>query len=810
MSLDYRALVLQSEVTPADLKARADLVTIIETHGVPLDEVGEGRYKGLCPFHDDTNPSFDVYESETGEQKCGCFSCDAGTSNDCYDFLMKLHHWSFNEAFVEVMRLTGPDAPKRQVKPKRPAPDMTRFAETAHQNAKSGHIDIIRSLVYERRIKVPVSFLVDEMLVGTTPDGEGVVVPHYDKDGVVHGAKIRRVGNDWTPIAVRGSSLDTLYGAWRAKNHQKVILCEGESDYWTAAYIFRDEKIDIYGLPRGGAARVRPEWVGELDGRDVTLVFDADDTGRTALRTWVAALGPVRIAKLDEGKDIAATNAHQLRERVEYAVSFGLAPTPGLVEAPFGGYIRSTDENPTMISDFVLDLQRTIVLDDDGGFIFDVKLPSGRVVQLPSNVMDTDAKFRKWTNTYGHTWTGLIRDTQELLRMLHLDSIMAPHVRGTSKAGFHDGMLVFPEPVGTIGGKSWAFVPPETNSSVHRHLKLAHGKFDPSIPDVLTRLNILSVTTPLIGWTAIAPLRRTFSAFPILGVVGIAGSGKTTLVREVLASFGYNFQSTLTATTRHAVMTFAGNTNAIPVWIDEFRRGAREDTRAAFEQLIRDAWEGSSSWKGGLGEQKQALTEMKAEAPIVVTGEDAFEETSHLERMVIMNLTRNGRNREALNELVHTKRSGFGRTYLEWLIDKYQQEELPSPPEMEDRSTHARNVVRYGYELFETFVRDVFGYDIPGYDESLVALSYDEQTNVSPILTALRACENRDCKSGKVVWREGSDICVRIHDLVQEAKYLQIQLAGGANATRRELEGIFHVVEISDIFGTYLRLMPPT
>lgn len=68
----------------------ADIVDVISEY-VPLKRAG-ASYKGLCPFHDDTTPSFVVYPA-SGTFKC--FAC--GEGGNVVGFLMKHNGWEYLE-----------------------------------------------------------------------------------------------------------------------------------------------------------------------------------------------------------------------------------------------------------------------------------------------------------------------------------------------------------------------------------------------------------------------------------------------------------------------------------------------------------------------------------------------------------------------------------------------------------------------------------------------------------------------------------------------------------------------------------------
>lgn len=60
--------------TIESIKAGIDLVALVKSKGIDLKKNGKS-YLGLCPFHDDTNPSFSVNPTNNLWQ---CFGCGAG------------------------------------------------------------------------------------------------------------------------------------------------------------------------------------------------------------------------------------------------------------------------------------------------------------------------------------------------------------------------------------------------------------------------------------------------------------------------------------------------------------------------------------------------------------------------------------------------------------------------------------------------------------------------------------------------------------------------------------------------------------
>jgi DNA primase len=90
------------------VRSRTDLVALIG-ESVTLKNVGGGReYVGLCPFHDDHNPSLHVYPDR---QTFRCWVCNTG--GDCFTFVMEEAKVGFREALEMLARRAGLTVPRR-------------------------------------------------------------------------------------------------------------------------------------------------------------------------------------------------------------------------------------------------------------------------------------------------------------------------------------------------------------------------------------------------------------------------------------------------------------------------------------------------------------------------------------------------------------------------------------------------------------------------------------------------------------------------------------------------------------------------
>lgn len=91
--------VKQSDVE--ELKSRADLVEVISGY-VSLKLASAGSFKGLCPFHSEKSPSFNVRSSPGFYH---CFGCGAG--GDVFKFLQEIESISFSDAVHRLAEKMG-------------------------------------------------------------------------------------------------------------------------------------------------------------------------------------------------------------------------------------------------------------------------------------------------------------------------------------------------------------------------------------------------------------------------------------------------------------------------------------------------------------------------------------------------------------------------------------------------------------------------------------------------------------------------------------------------------------------------------
>jgi DNA primase len=99
-----RLLHVAGRIRDSDIAEVRDRVRVDEVIGeyVALRRAGAGSLKGLCPFHEEKSPSFNVRPSHGTFH---CFGC--GEGGDAIAFLMKMDHVSFVEAVERLADRVG-------------------------------------------------------------------------------------------------------------------------------------------------------------------------------------------------------------------------------------------------------------------------------------------------------------------------------------------------------------------------------------------------------------------------------------------------------------------------------------------------------------------------------------------------------------------------------------------------------------------------------------------------------------------------------------------------------------------------------
>jgi DNA primase len=124
----------------AEVREKARIDDVISAY-VTLKSAGGGNLKGLCPFHDEKSPSFNVTPSRG---MFHCFGCGAG--GDVIKFVMDIDGLGFTETVERLAEKTGVQLRYVDGGPQRPSggPQRPRLVE-AHKHAAAWYAELLAS-----------------------------------------------------------------------------------------------------------------------------------------------------------------------------------------------------------------------------------------------------------------------------------------------------------------------------------------------------------------------------------------------------------------------------------------------------------------------------------------------------------------------------------------------------------------------------------------------------------------------------------------------------------------------------------------
>jgi DNA primase len=350
------------EESVREIRSRVDIVDLIGRY-VVLKKAGR-NFKGLCPFHDEKTPSFNV---SPDRQIFHCFGC--GEGGDAIGFLMKHEALSFPEAARVLAGECGIAIPEDDSGEKGVADRLLAAADVAqsfYRSSLGGPAgEAARDYLARRGLDRET---IDQFGIGFAPDRWDAVVNALARKGISgeigeqagllarkRGHYDRLRGRVVFPISdVRGRIIgfggralsagqepkylntpespifrkrEVLYGfpfALEAiRRAERAIICEG---YFDRLALHRAGLAE--GLATCGTA-LTLEHARQLRRRtrQVVLLFDGDEAGRKAVERALEVLLPeglrVRCAALPPGEDpdtlLAARGAEALRALVESA-----------------------------------------------------------------------------------------------------------------------------------------------------------------------------------------------------------------------------------------------------------------------------------------------------------------------------------------------------------------------------------------------------------------------------------------------------------------------------------------------------------
>ncbi|HEY8232463.1 MAG TPA: DNA primase [Vicinamibacteria bacterium] len=349
-----------------EVRRVADIVRVISEH-IALKKMGTS-WKGLCPFHQEKSPSFNVRQEPAVFH---CFGC--GEGGDVFKFLMLRERTSFPETVETLARRFGVPVPEGRVEPgpdRKEREELLALMEAAAQHftrsfwtapgtkareylldrgfqketlekiragaARDAWDDLLGAL----RGKFAPALLLKAGLVLERQGKEGhydrfrnrAVFPILNESGKVvafgarslDGSEPKYLNSPETPFY---SKSRVLYGmSWARESvvrEKRAVLMEGYLDVARALEAGVTESVATCGTALTGShARLLKRFA-----ETVVLNFDQDEAGQKAARKSLEVLLEegvrVRIVELPEGHDpdtfLKAEGADAYRKRLDEA-----------------------------------------------------------------------------------------------------------------------------------------------------------------------------------------------------------------------------------------------------------------------------------------------------------------------------------------------------------------------------------------------------------------------------------------------------------------------------------------------------------
>ncbi|MCA9799981.1 MAG: DNA primase [Cyanobacteria bacterium HKST-UBA04] len=154
------------------VKQSLDIVDVVG-QTVMLKKAGR-NYKGLCPFHNDKKPSFNV---NPAKQIYKCFSC--GEGGDALAFIMKTQRKTYGEVIMELAAEQGIEVADKRHDPQKKALldqlyDVHRYAQTFYAQQAQQHDE---AQAYFRRRHIPPEWQ-QRFGLGFAPPGWDNLIKH--------------------------------------------------------------------------------------------------------------------------------------------------------------------------------------------------------------------------------------------------------------------------------------------------------------------------------------------------------------------------------------------------------------------------------------------------------------------------------------------------------------------------------------------------------------------------------------------------------------------------------------------------------
>ncbi len=275
-----------------DIAMSASLPDLATKAGIFLKQNGR-EYQGLCIFHQEKTPSFQIYPSRKGGWNFICFGC--GQKGNAIDFCMEAYGVSAKEAAniiagdeaaakISAHPLNPPKNCYDNLQIGRPPDDAYRF-KIGIKSCKVFNAKRNKFVQYTPKLVHNITDKHDSLLGHVLR----IEIENKKLTPSIFWALDKNTGQEfWANMPYPGQR--PLYGLGKLYQYpeRQVILCEGEKTRDAADRLLGDKLVAVSWL--GGTNATHKAYWQSLTGRSIILFPDLDDVGKLAMFSAAQAL----------------------------------------------------------------------------------------------------------------------------------------------------------------------------------------------------------------------------------------------------------------------------------------------------------------------------------------------------------------------------------------------------------------------------------------------------------------------------------------------------------------------------------------
>lgn len=459
--------------TKEDVRARLSIAEVVGDY-VQLTPAGRGRLKGLCPFHKEKSPSFQV---DTEQGYYYCFGCKAG--GDIFSFVQRVENLSFGDALRKLAEKAGLTIEaKYGEKSSRDLYDVNMFALEYFRSQLSGPaleylrgrgltdhtiadfelgyapegwdglLKLARTKGLSERQLLEAGLLIENPENGRIYDRfrGRVMFPIRDHLGRLSGfggrvlddSKPKYLNTPETDVFKKG---ELLYGLDKARTHlrerNEVVVVEGYMDVITMHQHGFSGAVASLGTALTAEHAALLERLGV---QSVVMMFDRDEAGLKATLSGLdQAMGAkfrVRATSVPSGKDPADALQAGDHNSVLAALSGGLDEAEYRVQSALERYdAKTTDGKRKILMELLPRMQNLDPLDEGAARMRQLACePLGLKLEALYDWIANRSKKKVLTDTHLSAMTATRSEEEnelKLLRALLIDPRLKAKLDGT-------------------------------------------------------------------------------------------------------------------------------------------------------------------------------------------------------------------------------------------------------------------------------------------------------------------------------------------------------------------------------------------